>query len=217
MQQVTGEEVTFEELGGAKTHNSVSGVAHGAFDNDIDALLATRRLFSFLPQSNRESPPRQHCDDSTMRDVNALDSIVPLEPTAAYDMKEIIDAIVDESDFFEVMPHYAKNIITGFARFDGRPVGIVGNQPKVAAGCLDINSSVKGARFVRFCDAFNIPLLTLVDVPGFLPGTICYNYSFFFFYKCHFSDFTRRHRSGIQRHYPTRRQTALRVCGSDRA
>ncbi|CAM2714494.1 unnamed protein product [Rotaria socialis] len=172
VQSVTNETVTQEELGGANTHMVKSGVAHAAFDNDIDTLLRTRELFNFLPLSNKEqgSVIREN-DDSPDRLVHSLDTVVPLESTAAYDMKEVIHAIVDAEDFFEIMPEFAKNIIIGFGRMNGRTVGIVANQPKVAAGCLDINSSVKGARFVRFCDAFNIPLLTFVDVPGFLPGT----------------------------------------------
>jgi len=168
---VTNEEVTQEELGGAKTHCTVSGVAHNAFENDIEALLSLREFMSFLPSSNRESAPVISCIDPWDRDVPVLDGIVPLESTAAYDMKAVIHGIVDNREFFEIMPSYAKNIVTGFGRLNGQTVGIVGNQPKVAAGCLDINSSVKGARFVRFCDAFNIPLVTFVDVPGFLPGT----------------------------------------------
>ncbi len=168
---VTGEEVTQEELGGAKTHTTVSGVAHKAFENDIDALLQLRTFMSFLPGSNKEMAPVRECDDPWDRDVPGLDSVVPLETTAGYDMLDVVKGVVDESDFFEIMPLYAKNIITGFARMNGRTVGVIGNNPKHAAGCLDINASVKGARFVRFCDAFNIPLVTFVDVPGFLPGT----------------------------------------------
>uniref|UniRef100_A0A669ERT5 Propionyl-CoA carboxylase beta chain, mitochondrial n=1 Tax=Oreochromis niloticus TaxID=8128 RepID=A0A669ERT5_ORENI len=168
---VTNEDVTQEELGGAKTHTTVSGVAHRAFENDIEALLNLREFFNFLPLSNQDPAPIRESHDSSDRLVPSLDNIVPLESTKAYDMLDIIHAIVDERDFFEIMPNYAKNIVVGFARMNGRTVGIVGNQPKVASGCLDINSSVKGARFVRFCDAFNIPIITFVDVPGFLPGT----------------------------------------------
>lgn len=168
---VTNETVTQEELGGAKTHTSVSGVAHGAFENDIDALLHIREFMNFLPLSNREPAPIRHCDDPWSRDAPSLDTVVPYETTAAYNMLDVIAALVDESDFVEIMASYAKNIIVGFGRMNGRTVGIVGNNPKFAAGCLDINSSVKGARFVRFCDAFNIPIITFVDVPGFLPGT----------------------------------------------
>jgi len=168
---VTNEDVTQEELGGAKTHTSVSGVAHGAFENDIEALLGIRNLFNFLPLSNQESAPIRQCHDPWDRDVPGLDTIVPLESTAAYNMMDVITGVIDEGEFFEIMPQYAKNIIVGFGRMNGQTVGFLGNQPKVAAGCLDINSSVKGARFVRFCDAFNIPIVTFEDVPGFLPGT----------------------------------------------
>ncbi|VDN59148.1 unnamed protein product [Dracunculus medinensis] len=168
---VTNEEVTQEELGGSKTHTVTSGVAHGAFDNDVDALLNIRELFNYLPLSNRDPAPVRACEDPWDRDVPSLETVVPLESTAAYNMLDVIHALVDEGDFFEIMPDYAKNIVVGFARMNGRTIGVVGNNPKYAAGCLDINSSVKGARFVRFCDAFNIPLVTLVDVPGFLPGT----------------------------------------------
>ncbi|UJR15356.1 hypothetical protein I4U23_002305 [Adineta vaga] len=172
VKSVTNETVTQEELGGADPHMSKSGVAHGAFDNDIDTLLRTRELFNFLPLSNRDQAPViRQSDDSPDRLAYSLDTVVPLETTAAYDMKEVIQAVIDEEDFFEIMPEFAKNIIIGFARMNGQTVGVVANQPKVAAGCLDINSSVKGARFVRFCDAFHIPIITFVDVPGFLPGT----------------------------------------------
>lgn len=171
VKSVTGEEVTQQELGGAQMHTSVSGVAHLAFENDVDALTRLRSFVNFLPQSNKSQVPVRACTDPADRLVLGLDQLVPLDNTAAYDMKEIILATVDERDFFELMPDYAKNIVVGFARMNGKTVGIVANQPKVAAGCLDINSSVKGARFVRFCDAFNIPLITFVDVPGFLPGT----------------------------------------------
>lgn len=168
---VTGETVTQEELGGAKTHTTVSGVAHKSFENDVDALLQLRTFMSFLPSSNREPAPIHPCDDPWDRDVPGLDTVVPLESTEAYDMLDVIHGVVDERDFFEVMPLYAKNIVTGFGRMNGRTVGIVGNNPKHAAGCLDINASIKGARFVRFCDSFNIPIITFEDVPGFLPGT----------------------------------------------
>ncbi|XP_041357462.1 propionyl-CoA carboxylase beta chain, mitochondrial-like [Gigantopelta aegis] len=171
VKSVTNEDVTQEELGGAKTHTTVSGVAHRAFENDVDALLMVRELFSFLPLHSHDSAPIRQCDDPWDRLVPGLNTVVPLESTAAYDMHGVITGIVDEEDFFEIMPNYAKNILIGFARLNGRTVGIVGNQPSVAAGCLDINSSIKGARFVRFCDAFNIPIITFVDVPGFLPGT----------------------------------------------
>uniref|UniRef100_A0A8C1G6E9 Propionyl-CoA carboxylase beta chain, mitochondrial n=2 Tax=Cyprinus carpio TaxID=7962 RepID=A0A8C1G6E9_CYPCA len=171
VKSVTNEDVTQEELGGAKTHTTVSGVAHRAFENDIDALLNLRNFFNFLPLSNKDPAPVTECHDPRDRLVPGLDTIVPFESTKAYDMLDIVHGIVDEREFFEIMPNYAKNIVVGFARMNGRTVGIVGNQPKVASGCLDINSSVKGARFVRFCDAFNIPIITFVDVPGFLPGT----------------------------------------------
>jgi len=168
---VTHEEVTQEELGGAYTHNSVSGVADFAFDNDIDALLQLRKLIGFLPANNREKAPTRPCSDPSDRPEPSLNTLVPANPNQPYDIKDLIHAVVDAGDFFEVQAEYAKNIVTGFARFEGAPVGIVANQPTVLAGCLDINSSKKAARFVRFCDAFNIPLVTLVDVPGFLPGT----------------------------------------------
>lgn len=141
------------------------------FENDVDALCNLREFFNYLPLSNQDPAPVLECHDPSDRLVPELDTIVPLESTKAYNMVDIIHAVVDEREFFEIMPNYAKNIIVGFARMNGRTVGIVGNQPKVASGCLDINSSVKGARFVRFCDSFNIPLITFVDVPGFLPGT----------------------------------------------
>ncbi|XP_048190937.1 LOW QUALITY PROTEIN: propionyl-CoA carboxylase beta chain, mitochondrial [Perognathus longimembris pacificus] len=171
VKSVTNEDVTQEQLGGAKTHTTVSGVAHRAFENDVDALSNLREFFNFLPLSNQDAAPVRECHDPRGRPVPELDTIVPLESTKAYDMLDIVRAVVDEREFFEIMPHYARNLVVGFARMGGRTVGVVGNQPKVASGCLDINSSVKGARFVRFCDAFNIPLVTFVDVPGFLPGT----------------------------------------------
>ncbi|XP_003742148.2 propionyl-CoA carboxylase beta chain, mitochondrial [Galendromus occidentalis] len=168
---VTNEDVTQEQLGGSKTHTHTSGVAHGAFENDVDALIQLRRLYDFLPLNNREGSPRRQCSDPWDRPAYSLDSVVPLESTKAYNMIDVVLDLVDDRDFFEIMPNYAKNLVCGFARMNGETVGIVGNNPKYAAGCLDINSSVKGARFVRFCDAFNIPIVTLVDVPGFLPGT----------------------------------------------
>nr|CDS27915.1 propionyl coenzyme A carboxylase beta chain [Hymenolepis microstoma] len=170
VRQVTNESVTQDELGGAKTHTTLSGVAHRAFDNDVEALLSLRHFLAFLPSNNRELPPHRECCDPMNREVPLLDQVVPLDPLEPYDMHKIINALVDESEFFELMEFHAPNIITGFARLGGYPVGIVANQPTVAAGCLDIAASVKGARFVRFCDAFNIPLISLVDVPGFLPG-----------------------------------------------
>merc|ERR1711976_532218 len=169
---VTNEDVTQEELGGAKTHTTVSGVASGAFDNDIDALMEMRELYGFIPLSNKESPPTKHSNsDPADRECLGLKGLVPEDSSLPYDIKDVVKEVVDNQYFWEVQEDYAKNIVIGFARIDGRPVGIVGNQPKVAAGCLDINASVKAARFVRFCDAFNIPLVTFVDVPGFLPGT----------------------------------------------
>uniref|UniRef100_A0A8C1RPG6 Propionyl-CoA carboxylase beta chain, mitochondrial n=2 Tax=Cyprinus carpio TaxID=7962 RepID=A0A8C1RPG6_CYPCA len=171
VKSVTNEDVSQEELGGAKTHTTVSGVAHRAFENDVDALLNLRDFFNFLPLSNKDPAPVTECHDPRDRLVPGLDTVVPFESTKAYDMLDIVHGVLDEREFFEIMPNYAKNIVVGFARMNGRTVGIVGNQPKVASGCLDINSSVKGARFVRFCDAFNIPIITFVDVPGFLPGT----------------------------------------------
>jgi propionyl-CoA carboxylase beta chain len=168
---VTHEEVTQEELGGARTHASTSGVADFAFENDIEALLQVRRFADFLPPSNREKPPVRPTADPVDRPEKSLDSLVPENPNKPYDIKELIHKIVDEGDFYEIQPDYAGNIVIGFARMNGSTVGIVANQPMVLAGCLDIDSSRKGARFVRFCDAFNIPILTFVDVPGFLPGT----------------------------------------------
>jgi propionyl-CoA carboxylase beta chain len=168
---VTHEEVTMDELGGAMTHNSKSGVAHFAAENDEQALMMIRELMSFLPSNNMEDPPTRPCTDDIMRMDEKLQTIVPADPNKPYDMKEIITTVVDNHNFFEVAPHYAMNILTGFARMGGKPVGIVANQPAYLAGVLDINSSIKAARFVRFCDCFNIPLITFVDVPGFLPGT----------------------------------------------
>ncbi len=167
---VTHEDVTFEELGGADAHATLSGVAHFAVDSEIEALETIRRLLSFLPGNNREDPPRIPCDDPHDREDADLDTMVPENPNKPYDMGEVIRKVVDFGDFLEVHQDYALNIVVGFARFDGRPVGIIANQPAQLAGVLDINASVKGARFVRFCDAFNIPLVTFEDVPGFLPG-----------------------------------------------
>ncbi|TWA81583.1 propionyl-CoA carboxylase carboxyltransferase subunit [Azospirillum brasilense] len=168
---VTHEVVTAEELGGAITHSSKSGVADMAFENDVEALLQLRRFIDFLPASNRERAPERPCTDPIDRDDLSLDTLVPENPNKPYDMKELILKTVDEGDFFELQPDYARNIIIGFGRMNGSTVGIVANQPMVLAGCLDIDSSKKAARFVRFCDAFEIPILTLVDVPGFMPGT----------------------------------------------
>ena len=168
---VTHETVTQEELGGAVTHSTKSGVADNAFENDVEALLQLRRLMDFLPASNREKSPVRPTADPADRPEVSLDSLIPDNPTKPYDMKELILKVVDEEDFFEIQPNYAGNIIIGFARLQGSTVGIVANQPMVLAGCLDIDSSRKAARFVRFCDCFNIPIVTFVDVPGFLPGT----------------------------------------------
>ena len=168
---VTNEMVTAEELGGAGTHTRTSSVADGAFDNDIDTLLEIRRLFDFLPQSNRIAPPVYDTTDPFDRIEPALDTLIPGDASKAYDMHEAISSIADDGDFFEIQADYAGNILCGFIRIDGQSIGVVANQPMVLAGCLDIGSARKAARFVRFCDAFNIPLLTLVDVPGFLPGT----------------------------------------------
>jgi len=168
---VTHEEVTAEELGGAVTHTTRSGVADLAFENDVEALMMTRRLVSFLPGSNREQPPVIPTDDPADRSDPSLNTLVPDNPNKPYDIKELLIKVVDENDFFELQPDHAKNIIIGFARMEGQPVGIVANQPLVLAGCLDIKSSIKAARFVRFCDAFHIPIITFVDVPGFMPGT----------------------------------------------
>merc|ERR1712137_1070570 len=168
---VTGESITQEELGGAKAHTTKSGVAHGSFINDMDALYNIRRLFDFLPLSNTSPLPVRDTPDTRHRSCPWLNTIVPSDPNMPYDMKDVVRKIVDEEDFFEIMPNFAKNIITGFARMEGKTVGIVGNQPRELAGCLDVQASIKAARFVRFLDAFNIPIITLVDVPGFLPGT----------------------------------------------
>jgi propionyl-CoA carboxylase beta chain len=168
---VTHEEVTKEELGGAMTHNATSGVAHFAVDDDRECLALVRDLLSFMPSNNLDEPPRIATTDSPDREDPALDGLVPASPNQPYDMLDVIHLVVDEGYFLEVHQHYAKNLLVGFARLDGRSVGIVANQPAMLAGTLDIDASVKGARFVRFCDAFNIPLVTFEDVPGFLPGT----------------------------------------------
>ena len=168
---VTGEEVTAEALGGAMTHNTTSGVAHFAADNDDDCLEQIRRLISFLPSNNLESTPVVNNGDDALRTDEELNTIIPDNSNNSYDMKEVIAKIVDNGDFYEVQPYYAANIITTFARLDGKTIGIIANQPKVMAGCLNIDASDKSSRFIRFCDAFNIPILSLVDVPGFLPGT----------------------------------------------
>jgi len=168
---VTGEEVSFEELGGAMTHATRSGVAHLVAADEDHLVELTRALFSFLPQNNREQPPRFDCDDDPQRIADKLDDVVPDSPNKPYDMHEVVEGVVDYGDFLEIAPLYAQNIICGFGRIGGATVGIVGNQPNVLAGVLDTRSSIKAARFVRFCDAFNVPLVTFVDVPGFLPGT----------------------------------------------
>jgi len=168
---VTNEVVTQEELGGASTHTTKSGVADRAFANDVEALAQVRRFYDFLPLNNREKPPVRPTFDRPDRVENSLDSVIPSNPNKPYDMHEVISKMVDEGDFFEIQPNHAGNILVGMARMDGHTVGIVANQPMVLAGCLDIDSSKKAARFVRFCDCFDIPIITLVDVPGFLPGT----------------------------------------------
>jgi len=167
---VTHEDVTKEELGGAMTHNSLSGVAHFAAENDKDALLMIRELLTFLPQNNMEEPRLKPTNDTPNRETPEIEEIIPISPNKPYDIKDVISVLVDDNYFFEVQEHFAQNIVIGFGRLNGRAVGIIANQPAVLAGTLDINASVKGARFIRFCDAFNIPLITLQDVPGFLPG-----------------------------------------------
>ena len=168
---VTGEVVTAEELGGALTHARKSSVADEAFENDVEALLEARRLIDFLPLNNREKAPKRPFFDDPAREEPSLDRLIPANPNQPYDMHELVTKIADEGDFLEMQAEFAKNILTGFIRLEGQTVGVVANQPLVLAGCLDIDSSRKAARFVRFCDAFEIPILTLVDVPGFLPGT----------------------------------------------
>ena len=168
---VTQEEVTHEELGGASTHSRKSGVADLAFENDVEALAEVRRLFDFLPLSNQEEVPSRPTDDPVDRAEPSLDTLVPANPNKPYDIKELLAKVVDEGDFYEIQPDFAGNIVIGFGRIDGSTVGFVANQPMVLAGVLDIDSARKAARFVRFCDCFNIPIVTFVDVPGFLPGT----------------------------------------------
>ena len=187
---VTHEVVTPEELGGASVHTRKSGVADLSFQNDIEAIARTREFFNFLPANNREKPPRWDTTDLAARAEPSLNTLVPADATKPYDIKEVVTKIADEGDFFEIQSEYAKNIVIGFIRLQGSTVGVVANQPMVLAGCLDIDSSKKGARFVRFCDAFNIPVLTLVDVPGFMPGTA----------------------PRIWRHYQKRRQTPVCLC-----
>ena len=167
---VTHEEVTKEELGGAMAHNAKSGVAHFAVADDRECLLLIRELLGYLPSNNLDDPPRRATSDPFDREDAALDTLVPAQPNQPYDMHDLIQNVVDDGAFLEVHRHFAQNIVVGFARLGGRPVGVVANQPAVLAGCLDIDASVKAARFVRFCDAFNIPLITFEDVPGFLPG-----------------------------------------------
>lgn len=171
IKSVTGEEVSSESLGGAMTHNKTSGVAHFVSANDEECIAEIRRLLGFLPSNNMEAAPEVYSADDLNRIIPELNEIVPENPNKPYDMKEIIQAIADDNDFFEVQPYYAQNMITGFIRINGQSVGVIANQPKVLAGCLDINASDKAGRFIRTCDCFNIPVLTLEDVPGFLPGT----------------------------------------------
>ncbi len=168
---VTHQEVTAEELGGAVTHSTRSGVADLAFNTDVEALLMLRRFFNYLPLNNHDQPPVRRTNDKADRLEKSLDTLVPDNPNKPYDMKELLHKVVDDTEFFELQPDYARNIVIGFGRMEGAPVGIVANQPLVLAGCLDIRSAIKAARFVRFCDAFGIPILTFVDVPGFMPGT----------------------------------------------
>jgi propionyl-CoA carboxylase beta chain len=167
---VTNEVVTQEELGGAVVHTTKTGVADNAFENDIEALLATREFFGFLPENNRAGVPQVPCDDPWDRLEHSLDTLIPANANQPYDMHELVTKLLDEGTFFEVQPAHAANVLCGFGRVEGRTVGVVANQPMVLAGVLDINASKKAARFVRFCDAFEIPIVTLVDVPGFLPG-----------------------------------------------
>lgn len=171
VQTVTNEIVTQEELGGAVTHTVKSGVADNAYENDLEAIKQTRRLIDFIPLNNKEKPPTRQSFDQYNREDHSLDTLIPANPNQPYDMHELIRKTVDEGDFFEIQPTFAKNIIIGFARVEGSTIGIVANQPMVLAGCLDNDASRKAARFVRFCDCFNIPVITFVDVPGFLPGT----------------------------------------------
>ncbi len=168
---VTHEQVSFEDLGGALTHASTSGVSHFAAEGEEDAIFLVQKLLSYLPSNNMEDAPIVRSEDDPLRTDEALDALIPEEPNKPYDMREVLTKIVDDGEFLEIMQHWAGNILIGYARLDGRSVGIVANQPAMLAGVLDINASVKAARFVRFCDAFNIPIVTLVDVPGFLPGT----------------------------------------------
>ncbi|MHB9073731.1 MAG: acyl-CoA carboxylase subunit beta [Desulfobaccales bacterium] len=171
IKSVTGEEITFEDLGGAMAHNAKSGVAHFACESDADAIDQIKRLLSFLPNNNMEDPPIAACSDPAGREDAGLDSLIPDSANQSYSMHEVIRAIVDNGDFFEPHEHFAQNIIVGLARLNGRPIGIIANNPQVMAGCLDVDAADKATRFIRFCDAFNIPLLTIADVPGYLPGS----------------------------------------------
>jgi propionyl-CoA carboxylase beta chain len=171
IEAVTNEKVSFEDLGGARTHTTKSGVAHLRAPSEKDALALVRRLLSFLPSNNTEDPPRKEPTDDPEREDPALDTLVPEDPNKPYDMHDVIVSVLDHADFLEIQPEFARNMLIGFGRLDGRVVGVVANQPKHLAGVLDIDASIKGARFVRFCDAFNIPIVTFEDVPGFLPGT----------------------------------------------
>ena len=169
---VTHEEVDKEELGGAYTHSSKSGVTHFMCNTEEETLMSIRELLSFLPSNNMEDAPFTPCSDDIHRRVEALQTVIPEDPNMPYDIKDIIEPVLDNQYFFEVMPHFAKNVVIGFGRLNGRSVGIVANQPAYLAGVLDIDASDKAARFIRFCDCFNIPLITFEDVPGFLPGTM---------------------------------------------
>ncbi|RJP86315.1 MAG: methylmalonyl-CoA carboxyltransferase, partial [Desulfobacteraceae bacterium] len=171
IKSVTGEEITFEDLGGAMTHNEKSGVAHFACESDADAIQRIRELLAYLPSNNMEDPPIAVCTDDPKRLAPVLDTLIPDDPSQSYNMKDVIRQIVDNGEFYEPHAHFAKNMIVCFARLNGKTIGIIANQPKVMAGCLDIDASDKATRFIRFCDAFNIPLLTMSDVPGFMPGS----------------------------------------------
>jgi acetyl-CoA carboxylase carboxyltransferase component len=171
IKSVTGEEISFEDLGGAMAHNAKSGVAHFACESDADAIEQIKRLLSFLPNNNMEDPPIAPCADPAGREAPELDAIVPDDPRSSYDMHDVIAAIVDDGDFFEPHAHFAGNMVVALARLNGRPIGIIANNPSVLAGCLDVDAADKATRFIRFCDAFNIPLLTIADVPGYLPGS----------------------------------------------
>ncbi|HZE20837.1 MAG TPA: carboxyl transferase domain-containing protein, partial [Desulfobaccales bacterium] len=171
IKSVTGEEITFEDLGGALAHNQKSGVAHFACESDADAIEQIKRLLAFLPSNNLEEPPLAAATDPANREAPALDVIIPDDPRASYSMHEVIETIVDDGEFFEPHAYFAQNMLVGFARLNGRPVGIIANNPQVLAGCLDVDAADKATRFIRFCDAFNIPMLTIADVPGYMPGS----------------------------------------------